>query len=225
MRKNFVQTGQATARGGRKFIEYDWYSGWIPSNVRLGENVYLDTSYGFAAFHSKRKVGFELGEASGTYDRASFVVGEGGTVKVGSYTVLNGTIIVCNDQVTIGNHCLIAWGSVITDSWSDFKSATIAKRREVLRFAATDARRRLLPVDTPRPVVLEENVWVGFDAVILPGVTLGRGCIVGSKTIVSEDVPPYGVVVGNPSRLIRYLDPDDTEEAKKKAFQEHLRHS
>jgi acetyltransferase-like isoleucine patch superfamily enzyme len=222
MRKNFVQTGQATARGGRKFIEYDWYSGGIPANVLLGENIYLDTSYGFAAFHSKRKVGFELGEASGTYDRASFVVGEDGTVKVGSYTVLNGTIIVCNDQVTIGNHCLIAWGSVITDTWADFGNAPIEKRREVLRFAAKDKWRRLLPIDSPRPVILEDNVWVGFDAVILPGVTLGRGCVVGSKTIVSEDVPPYAIVVGNPSRLVRYLDADDTEEARQQALRENI---
>jgi acetyltransferase-like isoleucine patch superfamily enzyme len=138
------------------------------------------------------------------------MVGANGTVEVGSYTILNGTVIVCNDHVTIGNHCMLAWGSVVTDTWADFESALIEKRREVLRFAATDARRRLLPVDTPRPVVLEDNVWVGFDAVILPGVTLGRGCVVGSKTIVSEDVPPYAIVVGNPSRLVRYLDADDT---------------
>lgn len=221
MRKNFVQTGQATARGGRKFIEYDWYSGGIPANVRLGENVYLDTSYGFAAFHSEGEVGFELGEASGTYDRASFVVGENGTVKVGSYTVLNGTIIVCNDQVTIGNHCLIAWGSVITDTWAGFGNAPIEKRREVLELAAKNKWRRLLPIDAPRPVVLEDNVWVGFDAVILPGVTLGRGSIVGCKTIVTEDVPPYAIVVGNPARFIRYLQPDDTPEAIEEAFAEY----
>ncbi len=223
MRKNFVQTGRETVDGGRKFIEYDWYSGGIPSNVRLGENVYLDTSYGFAAFHSKREIGFDLGEASGTYDRASFIVGEDGTVKVGSYTILNGTIIVCNDRVTIGNHCLIAWGSVITDTWADFVNAPIEKRREVLQFAAKDKRRCLLPIDTPRPVVLEDNVWVGFDSVILPGVTLGRGCIIGCKTIISEDVPPYAVVVGNPPRLIRYLEPDDTEEMRRQALREYSR--
>ena len=221
MRENLVQTGK-TEKDGRKFIEYDWCVRGIPPNVVLGENVYLDTSYGFEPFHSERETGFRLGEASGTYNMASFIVGASGTVDVSSYTVLGGTFIVCNDRVTIGSHCLIAWGSVITDTWAGFESASIEKRREVLRFAATDARRRLLPVDTPRPVVMEDNVWVGFDAVILPGVTLGRGSIVGCKTIVGEDVPPYAVVVGNPARLIRYLEPDDTEEARKSAFQEYL---
>ncbi|MDQ3749281.1 MAG: acyltransferase [Acidobacteriota bacterium] len=221
MRENLVQTGK-TEKDGRRFIEYDWHAGGIPPNVVLGENVYLDTSYGFEAFHSEREIGFRLGDASGVYNMASFIVGQSGTVNVGSYTVLGGTFIICSDSVTIGNHCLLAWGSVVTDTWAGFESALIEKRRDVLSFAATDAQRRLLPVDTPRPVVLEDNVWVGFDAVILPGVTLGRGCIVGCKTIVGDDVPPYAVVVGNPARLIRFLDGDDTEEARKNAFQEYL---
>ncbi len=221
MRKNFSQTGQTKTDGGRKFIEYDWYSGGIPANAAFGENVHLDTSYGFAAFYSERQDGFYLGDASGTYDRASFIVGENGTIKVGSYTILNGTTLVCDDGITIGNHCLLAWGSVVTDTWAGFESASIERRREVLRFAATDSRRRMLPVDTPRPVVLEDNVWVGFDAVILPGVTLGRGSIVGCKTIVAEDVPPYAVVAGNPARLIRFLQPDDTPEAIEQALAEY----
>jgi acetyltransferase-like isoleucine patch superfamily enzyme len=222
MRKNLVQFGKV-ASDGRRYIEHDWYAGNIPSNVVLGDNVYLDTSYGFEAFHSEREIGFRLGEASGAYNMTTFIVGESGTVNVGSYTVLGGTFIICNDSVTIGSHCLIAWGSVITDSWTNFNNAPIEKRREVLRFVATDARRRLLPVGAPRPVVLEDNVWVGFDAVILPGVTLGRGCIVGSKTVVAEDVPPYAVIVGNPARIIRYLDADDTAEAREKALREYTK--
>ncbi len=223
MRKNFVQTTQSAAADERSYLEYDWYAGGIPPNVRLGENVYLDTSYGFAPFHSEHETGFSLGEASGAYDRASFVVGKNGQITVGSYTILNGTVIVCNDSVIIGNHCLLAWGSVITDTWANFETATIEKRREILRSAANDSARRLLPIDAPRPVVLENNVWVGFDAVVLPGVRLGRGAIVGSKTIVAEDVPPYAVVVGNPARLIRYLEPDDTEEMRRQALQEYSR--
>lgn len=223
MRENIVQTAQTVASGERSLIEYDWYAGGIPPNVRLGENVYLDTSYGFAAFHSEREAGFSLGEASGVYDRASFVVGKDGAVEVGSYTVLNGTIIICNERVTIGSHCLLAWGSVITDTWASFETAPVEKRREILRFAAKDAVRSLLPIDTARHVVLEDNVWVGFDSVILPGVTLGQGCIIGCKTIISEDVPSYTVMVGNPARPVRRLEPDDTNDARNHAFLEYTR--
>ncbi len=219
MRENLVQTGQISD-DGRTFIEYDWYAGGIPSNVKTAENVYLDTSYGFAAFHSERETGLEIGEGTGTYDRASFVVGKAGRVTVGTHTVLNGTTIICNDYVEIGNHCLVAWGSVITDSWENLN---LERRREILRTASQDIHRHLLPTEKPRPVIIEDNVWVGFDSVILPGVRLGRGCVVGSKTIITADVEPYAVMVGNPARVIKILEPDDTEDAIRQAFTEYLK--
>jgi acetyltransferase-like isoleucine patch superfamily enzyme len=219
MRENLVQTGQISDVG-RTFIEGDWYGGGIPSNIKMAENVYLDTSYGFATFHSEREIGLEIGEGSGTYDRATFVVGKAGRVKVGTHTVLNGTTIICADYVEIGNHCLVAWGSVITDSWAKL---ALEKRREILRAASQDQFRQLLPTEKPSPVMIEDNVWVGFDSVILPGVRLGRGSVIGCKTIITEDVPPYAVMVGNPARLIKFLEPDDSQEAIKQAFMEHLK--
>jgi acetyltransferase-like isoleucine patch superfamily enzyme len=203
-------------------LAYDWYGGGIPANVVLGREVYVDTSYSFAPFFSEQEAGLVMGEASGAYDRTSFVVGVCGRVTVGAYTVLNATTLVCNDRLTIGAHCLLAWGSVVTDTWPD-AGASLEARRRAVRAAATDPRRHLPPVSPARPVTLEDNVWIGFDAVILPGVTIGRGAIVGCKTIVRESIPPYAVVVGDPARVIRTLEPDDTEEARLRALRDHVR--
>jgi acetyltransferase-like isoleucine patch superfamily enzyme len=207
---------------GRVYLDWDWYAGGIPDNVELGANVYIDTSYGFAACLSELKNAVRIGEASGAYDRASFVIGARGRVVVGDYTVLNGTYIVCNLEVNIGNHCLLAWGSVISDCWSG--AATLEQRRAAMYAAAEDSFRRLQSPLEPKAVTLQDNCWVGFDAVILPGVTLGRGCIVGSKTVISEDVPAYAVVVGDPPRVIRFLEPDDTDEQRLRALNEYARH-
>jgi acetyltransferase-like isoleucine patch superfamily enzyme len=192
-------------------LAYDWYRGGIPANVILGRDVYVDTAYSFAPFSSDEKRALVMGDASGAYDRTAFVVGARGRVTVGAYTVLNATTLVCNERITIGAHCLLAWGSVVTDTWPEPR-ASIAARRRALHAAAADPLRRLPPVSTPLPVTLEDNVWIGFDAVILPGVTIGRGAIVGCKTIVRESIPPYAVVVGDPARIIRTLHPDDGEE-------------
>lgn len=199
-------------------LDHDWYGRGIPPNVVIGRDVYIDTSYGFAPFCSERSPGLVLGDACGAYDRTTFVVGPCGAVLVGDYTCLNGTYIVANDRITIGAHCLLAWGSVLTDSW--IGRASPGARRAALQAAAKDPGRHPGPVETPRPVTLEDNVWLGFDSVVLPGVTLGRGAIVGCKTIVTRDVAPYEVVVGDPMRVVRKLDADDTREARERALRE-----
>ena len=56
-----------------------------------------------------------------------------------------------------------------------------------------------------RPVVLEDRVWVGINATILPGVRIGYGAIVGANSAVTKDVPPMTVVAGNPARIIKEL--------------------
>ena len=210
--------------GDIRRLEYDWYAGGIPGNVHLGENVYIDTAYGFAPFHSERDPGLTIGDASGAYDRTTFIVGPRGRIDVGSYSILNAAYLVCNSHIEIGDHCLLAWGSVLTDTWpADARLLPINLRREVMRTIADDPARSLPAFADPRPIVVEDNVWVGFDAVVLPGVRLGRGSVVGCKTIVRENVPPYAVVVGSPARIVRYLDADDTEEERARALREYAR--
>lgn len=82
------------------------------------------------------------------------------------------------------------------------------------------SRHRHSEFKDPLPVVVQENVWAGFESVIFPGVTVGRGAIIGSKSVVTEDIPPYAVVVGNPARVIKFLEPNDTPEYKEELLNE-----
>lgn len=221
MRKNIIQNAVGAA-DGRKYIEHDWFNLGIPGNVNLSENVYIDTSYGFAGFHSLLPEGMIIGNGSGCYDRASFHVGPDGKIEVGEFNIFNGSTFICNNHITVGNHCMFAWGSVVTDSWIEKNDFSILARRGLMQNLSENTL-KLFPTDyESKTVIIEDNVWVGFDAVILPGVRLGRGCIVGSKSIVTADVPPYAVAAGNPVKIIRYLDVNDTEEAKERALKEFL---
>ena len=56
--------------------------------------------------------------------------------------------------------------------------------------------------DRGGPVVIGDNVWIGFRAIVLPGVTIGNGAVVGAGAVVSKDVPPFTIVVGNPAHAI-----------------------
>ncbi len=106
MRENYIQTG-IRGSDNRKHIDGDWYSLGIPSNVTLADNVYIDTSYGFAGFHSKQPDALFIDEASGCYDRASFIVGERGKISVGKYCILNGSTIICKDQIPLAT--IVCW--------------------------------------------------------------------------------------------------------------------
>lgn len=57
--------------------------------------------------------------------------------------------------------------------------------------------------------VVGNDVWLGYGALVLPGVTIGDGAVVAAASVVAADVPPYAVVAGNPARVIRRRFPDD----------------
>lgn len=67
---------------------------------------------------------------------------------------------------------------------------------------------------TPFPfkgdTVVGSDVWFGYESLVMPGVKIGHGAIIGARAVVSRDVPPYGVVVGNPARLVKRRFDDDT---------------
>jgi maltose O-acetyltransferase len=55
-----------------------------------------------------------------------------------------------------------------------------------------------------RPIVIEDDVWIGARVTILGGVNIGTGAVIGAGSVVTKNVPPYAIVAGNPAKLIRY---------------------
>lgn len=64
---------------------------------------------------------------------------------------------------------------------------------------------RIKFVEWGKPIRIEDDSWIGANAVILPGVTIGRGSTIGAGAIVSRDIPPYSVAVGIPARVVKKL--------------------
>ena len=68
------------------------------------------------------------------------------------------------------------------------------------------AESRIQGWEIARPIVIEDNVWLGGGAILLPGVTVGRNAVVGAGAVVSRNVPANTVVAGNPARVIREIE-------------------
>lgn len=68
------------------------------------------------------------------------------------------------------------------------------------------------------PITIGDDVWVGGGVIILGGVTIGDGCTIGAGSVVTKDVPPRSVVVGNPGRVVKTLPlPEKKDEKKEEA--------
>ena len=198
-------------------IENDWYPGVVPDTVRLGRDVYIDSAYSFAAFQGTRPDALSLGDATGAYDRSALIVGPRGHIVVGDFTCLNACYLVCEEEITIGSFCMFAWGTTLTDSWVHAFDG-VDRRRAAIKKANKAACFSFPATGKPSPVHVEDNVWIGFDSVVLPGVTVGHGAIIGAKSIVDRDVEPYTIVVGDPAIAVRRLTPNDTDDVRRQAI-------
>jgi acetyltransferase-like isoleucine patch superfamily enzyme len=115
----------------------------------------------------------------------------GARIEIGDGVGMTGATLVAQTQVSIGNRVFIGANSTICDT--DFHP---------LR----DHLRQLDPTaGTSRPIVIEDDVFIGMSTLILKGSRIGRGSVVGAGSVVSGDVPPGVIVAGNPARVIRSL--------------------
>jgi acetyltransferase-like isoleucine patch superfamily enzyme len=195
---------------GRK-LSWDWFPGTIPGNVVAHETAYIETSFSFRFFRSNRPEGVVYGRGASTYLGTMFDVGPQGRVTLGDYALVHGARIICDSEISIGDYALISWNVVLMDTYR--VPLDPQERRKELELVPTRALRIACANVPARPIRIERNVWIGFDACVLPGVTIGEGSVIGAKSVVTADVPPFTVAAGNPARVIRKLTPGETPHA------------
>ena len=188
-------------------LPWDWFPGVIPDNVVVDESAYVETTFSFQFFRSRREAGVQYGRGASTYLGTMFNVGPEGRVTLGDYALVHGAHIICDAEITIGAYALLSWNVVLMDSYR-VPFDRLQRRRE-LEQVHTRTPRCAAGVVEARPICIEPNVWIGFDSCVLPGVTIGRGSVVGARSVVATNVPPFTVVAGNPARVIRKLEPHE----------------
>jgi len=105
----------------------------------------------------------------------------------------HGIHLFCATRMRIGAHVMIADHVYISDNLHGFEDINTPPAMQ--------------PLVVPGPVTIGDDTWIGERACILPNVTIGRHCVVGSSAVVTHSIPDYSVVAGIPARVIRYYDP------------------
>jgi acetyltransferase-like isoleucine patch superfamily enzyme len=104
-------------------------------------------------------------------------------IQIGEYcSIGDRTQIHCGNKVIIGNYVLISWDVNIIEY--DYHSPGGG-----------------LPV--PRPITIEDEVWIGARTIITKGVTIGKGAIIGAGSVVVKNIPSYTCAAGNPAKIIK----------------------
>lgn len=111
-------------------------------------------------------------------------------------------------NIRLGKNVYIEFGCTILDSCNVTIKARTILSPNVSIYSAThpiDPRKRngARGPEMAKPVLIEEDCWLGGNVIVLGGVTIGKGSVVGAGSVVTRDVPPFTVVAGNPARVIR----------------------
>jgi carbonic anhydrase/acetyltransferase-like protein (isoleucine patch superfamily) len=188
-------------------LPWDWSDRAIPDGVRIEDGAYVESAYSFLRFRSNQAEGVSLERGASAYLGCMFDLGPDAQVHIGEYTLLNGVWFLSELEISIGRHTLISWDVVIMDTVQWSREVRIRHLQTEAVAATADRLPPAAQVD-PKPVTIGDNVWIGFGAVIMPGVTVGDGSVIGCKSVVFSDVAPYTVVAGNPARSLKTLRQD-----------------
>ena len=112
----------------------------------------------------------------------------------------------CN--IRLGERAFINYNCVFLDCAPIEIGDDLQMAPAVQLYTAThplDRATRAAGLEYARPIRIGDGVWIGGGVIVLPGITIGNGCVVGAGSVVTRDLPPGSLAVGNPARIIRLL--------------------
>ena len=113
-----------------------------------------------------------------------------GTISLGEGSSLGqGTMVQCRERVQIGKNVMVAGFCYLIDNDHEFADPMTPVPQQGLRVS---------------PVIIGDDVWIGAHVLVLRGVTIGDGAIVAANSVVTRDVPAYGIAAGSPARVVKW---------------------
>ena len=142
------------------------------------------------------------------------------SIEVGDYTIYNDFVSdprlfeknnvlyhypINHDRLIIGKFCSIACGAKFIFNCANHTLKSLSTYTFPLFYEEWDLPKSEIAAawDNKGDIVIGNDVWIGFEAVILAGVKIGDGAIIGARAVVTKDVPPYSIVGGIPAKVIR----------------------
>lgn len=190
-------------------------------NVHIGDKALI--RHFETINHVDDEATFDIGEGTLLWRQSTLMAIGSAKLSIGKRCLIGGGArITARDNITIGDHCLIAWDSTIMDYEGHPIPPTC--RRMQIDYMMTEFNEHYGPNDTGltpeqqeyfagywadsnnyphAPVTVGNNVWIGFGAVLLKGVSIGDNCIIGARSVVVKSIPANCIAAGCPARVVR----------------------
>lgn len=172
------------------FIRTRWYIlKYRYSFVKIGKKIRIRSYF---SVNSYDKGTLRINFDDGVYiDRMVSLRGTG-NINIGKYTSIGEkTTILAEQEVTIGDYVQIAQNCVISDNDHVFNK----KNTKIMHSGVNKQK-----------ITIQDNVWIGANATIVKGVTIGEGSVVAAGAVITKDVPPHSVAAGIPAKIIKQID-------------------
>lgn len=176
--------------GGRLFVGKRTETYFL-GQVTLGRNVYLGD---YVYLNGLAREGMRFG--------SNVRIREYGWIQASSSLTNPGVGLAIGDNTYIGPRCILGAGGGISIGRDVTIGAGVDLLAEDHNFEDAD---RLINEQgvVRRGIVIEDDVWIGNRVTVLDGVRVGRGAVIGAAAVVTKDVPPFSIVVGNPAKVVR----------------------
>lgn len=157
-----------------------------PKKICLRSGVRV-SRYSILKANSEYDFPITIGEKTQIMEQVLLCANEG-SIRIGHDSWIGPQCLIYgNGHVKIGSHVMIAAKTSINTVSHNHSIVGIPMCQQGINTA---------------PVVIEDNVWIGLNATILQGITIGKGSIIGAGAVVTKDIPPYSIAVGTPARVI-----------------------
>ncbi|KAI1065813.1 hypothetical protein LB507_001196 [Fusarium sp. FIESC RH6] len=137
--------------------------------------------------------------------------------KVGSGTFIEAPFSPdYGSNVSIGKNCFMNFGLTILDTSLVIIGDRVQMGPNVHLYTAgheTSVLSRIKFVEFGHPIRIEDDCWIGGNVVVLPGVTIGKGCTVGAGAVVTKSLPPYSIALGAPAKVVKTIQSVEEERA------------
>lgn len=159
---------------------------WLATHLPGSYSPYGGRIFNRFRIFCVRRIFKKCGNIS-TVDRKAYF-GSGAEIEIGDFSGIGSNCRLPND-IKVGRYVMMAPGVTVINANHNF--------------SRTDVPMCFQGSEDKKPVTIEDDVWLGTNAIILPGVTIARGTIVGAGSVVTKNFPEYSIIGGNPARLIR----------------------